>query len=275
MIKLIATDMDGTLLDENGNLPKDFFETLEQLKKLNIKFYVASGRPYGTLYDNFKPYSDSINYICDNGSYVVGNDGQATISVIEKNVVEKIVQVANDIDNIEIILCGTKHVYHRQCTGKLKEEVDKYYSINEKIVTNFQDIDDDIFKISICDLNNAKEHSFKLLNSLFGSDYKVVLSAVDWVDICNKNINKGHAIKKIQEEEGISPKETMVFGDYYNDIDMLKQAYYSFAMDNANDDIKKCANFSAESNKNNGVIKAIKKYILDTNNKDLPILMEL
>ena len=61
MIKLIATDMDGTLLDENGNLPEVFFETLEKLKEKNVKFVAASGRPYTTLYENFKPKSDYLD----------------------------------------------------------------------------------------------------------------------------------------------------------------------------------------------------------------------
>ena len=56
MIKLIATDMDGTLLDENKKLPKDFFNILTKLEDKNIKFVVASGRPYATLYNDFKPY---------------------------------------------------------------------------------------------------------------------------------------------------------------------------------------------------------------------------
>ena len=55
MIKLIATDMDGTLLDENHQLPKNFFETLDQVNEQGVKFAVASGRPYQTLYEHFKP----------------------------------------------------------------------------------------------------------------------------------------------------------------------------------------------------------------------------
>ncbi|SFU82563.1 haloacid dehalogenase-like hydrolase [Clostridium sp. DSM 8431] len=55
----------------------------------------------------------------------------------------------------------------------------------------------------------------------------------------------------------------MVFGDFYNDVEMLKKAYYSFVMENANEDMKQYGNFIAESNKNHGVLKAINKYVLD------------
>jgi len=76
MIKLIATDMDGTLLDQNGKLPKGFFEVLEKLEKMNVKFVIASGRPYFTLYENFKPISDELYFICDNGSYIAEKSKQ-------------------------------------------------------------------------------------------------------------------------------------------------------------------------------------------------------
>ena len=89
MIKLIATDMDGTLLDENGKLPADFFEVLEELKKKNVKFVVASGRPYFTLYENFKPVSDELYFICDNGSCVVEESKEFQISAIDKEYVKE------------------------------------------------------------------------------------------------------------------------------------------------------------------------------------------
>lgn len=261
MIKLIATDMDGTLLNEHGKLPEDFFETIEKLKAKNVKFAVASGRPYVTLYENFKPYSDDIYYICDNGAYVVGHDGQPEISVINKDVVNKIIDASAGMENVELILCGKKFMYHRKCCAEIQKEIDKYY-INKKIVSDLKDIDDDIFKIAVCDLNGSSEHSYKILEPLFGSDFKVVVSGTIWVDIMNKNINKGDALKQLQKEDNITFEETMVFGDFYNDVDMLKEGYYSFVMENANDDMKQYGRFIADSNKNNGVIKAINEYVL-------------
>ncbi|MCR4942880.1 MAG: Cof-type HAD-IIB family hydrolase [Clostridium sp.] len=93
MIKLIATDMDGTLLDENSNLPEGFFEVLEKLKERNVKFVVASGRPYFTLYENFKPVSDDLYFICDNGSYIAEKNKEPKISAIDKEYVKEVVKV--------------------------------------------------------------------------------------------------------------------------------------------------------------------------------------
>ena len=78
----------------------------------------------------------------------------------------------------------------------------------------------------------------------------------------NKNVNKGAALEKIQKDENISYEETMVFGDFYNDIEMLGKAKFSFVMENANEDMKQYGNYIAKSNRDYGVIKAIEEYVL-------------
>ena len=261
MIKLIATDMDGTLLDENSKLPSDFFDTLEKLNKINVKFVVASGRPYVTLRENFKPYSDDLYFICDNGAYIVEPGRDPIISIIDKADVNAIVKASEDIPNSSVLLCGTKATYLKECSKEMKAEIDKYY-LNQKFVDNLIDIDDDIFKITICDFNVSSENSFPILNPLFGDKYKLAVSGKVWLDINNKGVNKGDALKEIQENFNISYDETMSFGDFYNDIELLQAAGYSFVMKNANEDMKQYGKYIAESNADNGVIKAINKYVL-------------
>lgn len=261
MIKLIATDMDGTLLDENSQLPKNFFSILDKLDEKDVKFVVASGRPYPTLYENFKPVSDNLYFICDNGSYIVEPGKEPIISILDKDLVNNVVKTCENLSNTELILCGVKGTYHKPCSNEIEKEIDKYY-INKTIVDTLFDIDDDIFKIAICDFNGSREHSYKLLNPLFGKDYKVVVSGAVWVDINNKDINKGTALKKLQDDFSISYEETMSFGDFYNDVEMLQASHYSFVMENANDDMKQYGNFIARSNTEDGVIQAIEEYVL-------------
>lgn len=260
MIKLIASDMDGSLLDDNGKLPKDFFKTIEKLNDKKIKFVVASGRPYYTLYENFKPISDSLHYICDNGAFVVENGKVVDISIIDKNSVNEIVQTCSKIKNIQLVLCGTKGAYHLDLPNEFKNEISKYY-VKDFVVNDFSDIDDDIFKIAICDLGIPRENSYKVLAPKFQDDLTVVVSGEFWVDFTNKGVNKGTALESIQEAENISSAETMAFGDYYNDISMLQKAHYSFVMENANDDMKQYGNYIAKSNTEHGVIKAIEEYV--------------
>ena len=261
MIKLIATDMDGTLLDENSQLPKDFFPTLNRLNEKKIKFVIASGRSYPTLYENFKPYSKSLYFICDNGSYIVEPGKNPIVSILNRNLVNDIIETCETIPNITVILCGIKNTYHKPCNSQMIKELHKYY-VNHKTVLSLLNIDDDIFKIAICDLNGSQQNSYKVLDPLFSNTCKVVVSGEVWLDITNKHINKGYALKKLQEDTNINYHETMVFGDFYNDVEMLQNAHYSFVMKNANDDMKQYGNFIAEYNSKSGVIKAIKEYVL-------------
>lgn len=261
MIKLIATDMDGTLLDKNGELPKEFPKILDELVKKNVKFVVASGRSYVKLKETFKGMEEKIDYICDNGAFVVEDNEISSIEIIDREKVKEIIRVCSDIEGIQVLLCGRKGAYQLDCSDAFNKEIDKYYN-KKYIVDSLYDVDDDIFKITVCDLKNSAKNSYKILEPKFGEDLSVVISGAIWLDVMNKNINKGNALEKIQKDLSVSKEETMVFGDFYNDVEMLKRAYYSFVMENANEDMKKYGNFIAKSNLENGVIEAIKEYVL-------------
>ena len=263
MIKLIATDMDGTLLDENKKLPKDFFDILNQLSEKGVRFVAASGRSYVTLYQNFSPFSDKLDYICDNGAFVIADGGITDCSVIGKNDVKAVVEEceAMKLDSIHLVLCGKNGTYLRPAVEEFNKEIMPYY-INRVIVDDLTAVDDDIFKIAICDLNGPENYSYNRLKEKLGEKLSMQISGAVWMDAMNKGVNKGNALYSIQKKFGISYDETMAFGDFYNDIELLKQGKYSFVMANANEDMFQYGNYKAKSNAENGVIEAIKKYVL-------------
>lgn len=261
MIKLIASDMDGTLLTKEGHLPKNFFMFLQKLLEIDVKFVVASGRSYPILNELFKPFSDKIYYICDNGAFVKKSNNIIYKDTLNKSILNDLIEASKDIQNSQLILCGLKGAYHTECKQEMLEQLQKYY-INDYTVSNLFDIDDEILKVSICDLNNSAQNSYKILNPKFKQSLDIIVSGDIWLDIMNKGISKGKALEQLQKSLNISYKETMVFGDFYNDIEMLKKAYYSFVMDNANNDIKQYGNFIAKSNEDNGVMRAIYEYVL-------------
>ncbi|MEG0296695.1 MAG: Cof-type HAD-IIB family hydrolase [Clostridium sp.] len=260
MIKLIATDMDGTLLNEKGELPKEFFTVLDRLCEKGVKFVVGSGRSYYNLYDVFTPSSDKMSYICDNGAYVVEDKDHQRIEIIDKNIVHEIINVCSKIENISVTLCGLKGAYHSPCAKEFTDEMYKYYT-KRTIVDDLHVVEDDIFKIAVCDMSGSANNSYKVLGPKFGENFSVVVSGAVWLDVMNKGVNKGVALAKIQEDLNISYEETMIFGDFYNDVEMLKQGKYSFVMENANEDMKQYGNYIAKSNRENGVMKAIEEYV--------------
>ena len=95
----------------------------------------------------------------------------------------------------------------------------------------------------------------------WGKKMNVVVSGKCWVDCANKGANKGSALRHFQEEYGITPDETLAFGDNLNDIEMLNQAYYSFAVANGRPETRAAARFLADSNVNQGPLKILKLLV--------------
>ena len=87
---------------------------------------------------------------------------------------------------------------------------------------------------------------------------KITISGDMWMDCMKTGVNKGAAVKLLQDSLSIKPEETMTFGDQLNDIEMLKQAYYSFAVANARPEVKEAARFETDSNVQDGVLKILK-----------------
>ena len=101
----------------------------------------------------------------------------------------------------------------------------------------------------------------KDLRAKYQDRLKIAISGDMWMDCMALGVNKGEAVKLLQESLGISPKETMVFGDQMNDIEMMGQAYYSFAVGNARPEVKAAARFQADRNVEDGVLKVLKLLI--------------
>ena len=261
MIKLIATDMDGTLLDHRGYLPEGFVEILNRLRSKKIKLVIASGRPYYTLQSNFGPMSGYLSYICENGALVIDNNEVIHKSIIDNNLVKEIIKIADSIIETAVVLCSPTCAYIEEVDDDIMDEVKKYYTCL-KVVDDLNEVNDEIIKITLCNLDNSKETLDTIFQPQFGEKLSVVGSGQYWIDMTNTGVNKGIALKKLMETDNITSEETMALGDYYNDVEMLKQADYSFVMENAPEDMKQHAKYIAASNKEHGVLRAIVEYAL-------------
>jgi hydroxymethylpyrimidine pyrophosphatase-like HAD family hydrolase len=122
-------------------------------------------------------------------------------------------------------------------------------------------VDNDQFlKIALCDLAGAEKNSYTYFKQM-EDRLQVKVSGFIWLDLSHRMANKGRAIKVLQDKFNISFDETMVFGDYLNDLEMMQQAYFSYAMENAHPDVKKVSNFRAKSNEENGVTIVLQQLL--------------
>lgn len=265
MIKLIITDMDGTLLNNNHEVDNEFWPLLEKLNEKNIIFAIASGRPYYNLADKFKNVKDKLLFIAENGSLVIYKDEELFSSVISKEDVKKIKDICKEISQIVPIYCTKDFAYIEKSyfdsnEELIKNEVKKYYN-NMKIVDDIEKVEQKFIKVAICDYLGSETNCYPILKK-YEDIFQIVISGKIWADISKIGINKGVAISKAQENLNIAYDETMAFGDYLNDVEMMKQAKYSYAMKNAHKDLIKVANFITKDDNNNlGVINTIKENI--------------
>lgn len=264
MIKLIASDMDGTLLDDDGKINDEFFHILEKLIDMDIKFAPASGRQYGTLYNDFGDFKDKLVYIAENGTLVQYKGKELYSNPLKNEYVAEIIEDAKHLPYVCLVLCSKDCAYINNNKKELLDEVKKYY-LNYTIIDNFSQVKDPILKVAILDLKGSKKVYEKYFYPKWKDRLQVVISGEFWLDLYNKDASKGNALKLIQEKFGIKKDETMVFGDYFNDVEMLKNAHFSYAMENAPDGVKSHANFIAKSNRDNGVIEAIREVVFGIN----------
>lgn len=260
MIKFIATDMDGTLLNSNNEIHADFYPMFQSLKEKDIIFAAASGRQYYNLLERFKDIKDDMMFIAENGTFVVYKGKELIVNSLEKNIAKELIEIGRTIPNSYVILCGKNSTYIESHDERLIKQTAKYYE-RYKIVENLTSIDDDILKVTICDFNGSENNSNNYFDE-YRDKVQITVSGEIWLDMVAKGINKGVAINEIQNLLNIDYKETMVFGDYLNDLEMMSSAYHSYAMANAHDTLKKAARFIAKSNDENGVIQAIKSVAL-------------
>ena len=120
--------------------------------------------------------------------------------------------------------------------------------------------EEEIIKIALYHHEDSEKHIFPLFEDLT-TEYKIIISGKHWVDISDIYANKGNAIELLQKNYNISMEETIVFGDYNNDIEMLKRASFSFAMENAHQNAKDTANYKTKSNDEFGVEVILKELI--------------
>lgn len=259
-IRFIATDMDGTLLNEHGELPDSFFPLFEQIDQHNILFAAASGRQYYSLADTFAPIKDRMLFIAENGTLVIQNSEILYSCMIEKSVTTKIITEARQISGAFVVLCGKKSAYIETQDPTALEEIKKYYH-RCQYVDDLTSVDDEFIKVAICHFSGTEQHVYPRMNDTFSSDLQVVVSAKIWLDLMNKQASKGAAIEFLQQKFDFTKQQTMSFGDYFNDVEMLQVSDYSYAVDNAHPEIKAIANYLAPSNEQAGVIQVIDGYL--------------
>lgn len=266
-MKLIAIDMDGTLLSADKTISEKNKLVLKQAKAKEIKVVICTGRPLASI----KKYLDELGLndagdfsITFNGGLVQKND---TGEVLQKHVLtgENVTNIYETIHGLDlpVDLISEGNVYH------LLPEPINYPSIYQELnpAMNFFSVAHDEVPATIAYNKMVVPTPAEYLDSklpLFPSamrdNYTIVKSRDCLLEILNKEVSKGNALDFLGDYLGIAQKDIMALGDEENDISMIEYAGIGVAMDNASEAVKKEANFVTRKNTEDGVAYAIEKF---------------
>jgi len=238
MIKLIASDLDGTLL-LNGAQQVDasMFTTIEKLTKKGYLFTAASGRHIASLYRLFEPVKNDIAYISENGALVKYKEETISKTIMDYKLAMDIIDDVYQIPNCELLVSGENSAYIKPKTEEYLNRMTKVVAYKTTLVQDFHEIQEDIVKVAVCDLSgiaNSKDYLVKQ----WGDKCAATISGALYLDFMAKGVSKGSGIESLQRYFGISPRECIAFGDNYNDVPMLDRVCQSFVMEKADAGVK-------------------------------------
>lgn len=259
-IRLIASDMDATLLDKNSQLPPDFERTVKALAEMGIYFAAASGRPLYTLEEMFPTLRREMILIGDNGGAIRWNGEDLYTSEMPPDGWRALAKKTRDAGDVAV-LCGLKSAY-------VERQYQQYDRVMKQFYTRVEYVDDltavtapaDKFTIYL-PRDNAQEAYDNLYGPACGEEFSVAVAGKNWVDIMNPGVHKGAALKILGKKLDISPDQMMTFGDTYNDAEMLELARYGFLMENGSLPLRQRVNFLAPPHWDYGVTQILHKLL--------------
>ena len=262
MIKLIATDIDGTLVkDGSSSLPEELSRTIESVIDRGIIFAACTGRSMISARRLFGPLQERIHFIACNGTQI-GQGGKLLFSEdVDRALLNK---MAKDIRRYPFAVpffTGDNVMYADTDDDKLLEWMESGYQEDITRVADITAMPGKFVKLSVFDKNRNSGESFRDFCEKWKGQVSMATAGKMWLDIYKAGVNKGTALRKLQASLGITPEETMAFGDQQNDIEMLKAASYSYAVENALPEVKKKARYVAGGWETGGVRKVMEELL--------------
>lgn len=257
-VRLIVTDMDGTLVDDSKQIHDELWPLIDELDGRGVTFCVASGRQYENLRRQFEDVADELVFIAENGSWVVAHGREIWSDGLGLEVAREAVGRVRGIRGAGAVLCGKRSAWVERRDAPFVEEIRRYYA-RLQVVDDLLEVVDDVLKVAVYAFGSAEHDAAPALLGLRAA--QVVVSGPHWVDVVNPAANKGRALRHVQEALGVTRDQTMAFGDFLNDLEMMDAALYSFAMANAHPQLKERARWVAPTNNANGVVRTIRAVL--------------
>lgn len=261
-VKLIAVDMDGTFLNDKKTYNRERFrQQYARMKEQQIHFVVASGNQYYQLASFFPEIVDEIGFVAENGGWVRDAGEDVFNCSMPRDHFQQIVAFLQTRPEIEIIACGKQSAYTLKHYDQRFHDIAVHYYHRLELVENFDNLDDTILKFALNIPDEKVPQMQTLLDDQLGHMLTAVTTGHGSIDLIIPGVHKAHGLSLLQARWSIRNEEVVAFGDSGNDIEMLKQAGYGFAMANASEAVKAVANYRAAHNNEEGVLEIIDKVL--------------
>jgi len=264
MIRLIASDIDGTLIkDSTPDLYPEMEAAVEELARRGIIFCAASGRQYHSIRNVFRDVKEDIVFIAENGALIRYKEKDIRVTPMKREDVEGIIHQYREYEGICDVMVSTPDGCLLESRNKAFIDLLAYgYRNKFTLVDDVLKVNAEIIKIAMYQKDSIRDLGEGVLIPQWKDKVKVCMAGDEWVDFMDASVDKGKALTFIQDYFHIPMEETMAFGDNNNDIGMMEAAGESYAVENAREEVKAAAKHICPSYLEKGVYHVIKDLIL-------------
>lgn len=259
-LRLVVTDMDGSLLDGEGRLPSRLDDVLARMREHGVVLVPASGRQLDNLRATFGAAIADSPVIAENGTVVVQAATEIHRETITRDQAVTAVRTTRALGGQGLDVGAVVATRDRACVDRVDERFVRQCALYYTALDPVQDLLDlpldNVIKIAVYSFGDAESECQGPLAAAVPG-VQTVVSGAHWVDMMARSASKGRALAAVQERLGISPAQTAVFGDYLNDAELYDCADLSFAMANAHPGIVSRARYIAPANTEDGVLRTI------------------
>ncbi|PWI34213.1 sugar-phosphatase [Vibrio albus] len=268
MYKLIALDMDGTLLNSDKEISQQNKEAIAKARALGVTVVLASGRPIEGIMPKILELdltSDNDFVLSYNASLVqrVSNGEVIRSQTLTGKETKLLASLSNDL-GINIHAFSQEHGLITPKNSKYTEHEAKINGMDVTVL-DFSTLEDDhqIIKTMMIDEPDRLEKAIAAMPKELYEQFTIVRSSPFFLEFLNKDSNKGVGVKVIAEYLGLNADQVICMGDAENDHHMIEYAGLGIAMGNAMEQTKSLADYVTDTNDNHGVAAAIEKFVLN------------
>ncbi len=264
MIKLVATDIDGTLVKESSpNITDIQVELFRKLVDQGICVAAASGRQYGSVSKVFAPVDRKLYYIVENGAHILYGTETLHKVVMQRSHVEGIMTDLRAYydQGCHVVASTTQGCYLESKDEGFIRLMREGYRNDATLTDDILSLDQDFLKLAVYRKGSIQEIGENTLIPKWKDQVKATMAGAEWVDFMDASVDKGNGLKILMEHLSIDPSEVMAFGDNDNDIGLMRVAGESYAVANATPGVIEAAAHTCPPYWEDGVSQVLRTLI--------------